>query len=86
MVTAIARGEGGIVMSFALSRLSRNDLDWHHLVYLCRWCDTLIADEQGLYDPSSSGDRMMLGIRGQVSGCSPSAVSVPGTTRWMSCS
>jgi excisionase family DNA binding protein len=67
MVTAIARGEGGIVMSFELSRLSRNDLDWHHLVYLCRWSDTLIADEQGLYDPSSSGDRMMLGIRGQVS-------------------
>jgi len=66
MVAAVARGEVGIVMSFELSRLSRNDLDWHHLVYLCRWTDTLIADEQGLYDPSSSADRMMLGIRGQV--------------------
>ena len=67
MVAAVARGEVGIVMSFELSRLSRNDLDWHHLVYLCRWTSTLIADEQGLYDPSSSGDRMVLGIRGQVS-------------------
>jgi DNA invertase Pin-like site-specific DNA recombinase len=67
IVAAVARGEVGIVMSFELSRLSRNDLDWHHLVYMCRWTDTLIADEQGLYDPSSSGDRMMLGIRGQVS-------------------
>lgn len=67
MVTAIARGEAGIVMSFELSRLSRNDLDWHHLVYLCRWSGTLIADEEGLYDPSASGDRMTLGIRGQVS-------------------
>jgi len=67
MVAAVARGEVGIVMSFELSRLSRNDLDWHHLVYLCRWTGTLIADEQGLYDPSSSGDRMVLGIRGQVS-------------------
>jgi excisionase family DNA binding protein len=67
MVAAVARGEVGIVMSFELSRLSRNDLDWHQLVYLCRWTGTLIADEQGLYDPSSSGDRMMLGIRGQVS-------------------
>ncbi|HEY3195161.1 MAG TPA: recombinase family protein [Candidatus Dormibacteraeota bacterium] len=67
MVAAVARGEVGIVMSFELSRLSRNDLDWHHLVYLCRWTNTLIADEQGLYDPSSSADRMVLGIRGQVS-------------------
>jgi len=67
MVTAVARAEGGIVMSFELSRLSRNDLDWHHLVYLCRWTNTLIGDEQGLYDPSSSADRMVLGIRGQVS-------------------
>jgi DNA invertase Pin-like site-specific DNA recombinase len=67
MVAAVARGEVGIVMSFELSRLSRNDLDWHQLVYLCRWTGTLIADEQGLYDPSSSSDRMVLGIRGQVS-------------------
>ena len=67
MVAAVARGEVGIVMSFELSRLSRNDLDWHHLVYLCRWTNTLIADEQGLYDPSSVNDRMVLGIRGQVS-------------------
>jgi hypothetical protein len=33
----------------------------------CRWTNTLIADEQGLHDPSSSADRMVLGIRGQVS-------------------
>jgi hypothetical protein len=48
-------------------RLSRNDLDWYQLVYLCRWSGTLIADRQG-YDPLSSSDRMVLGIRGQVSG------------------
>lgn len=67
IVAAVARGEVGVVMSFELSRLSRNDLDWHHLVFMCRWTSTLIADEQGLYDPSSSADRMVLGIRGQVS-------------------
>ncbi|MBK7583128.1 MAG: recombinase family protein [Myxococcales bacterium] len=54
-------------MSLEVSRLSRNDSDWHHLVYLCRWTGTLIADEHGVYDPSSSADRMVLGIRGQVS-------------------
>jgi DNA invertase Pin-like site-specific DNA recombinase len=67
MVSAVARGEVGIVMSFERSRLSRNDLDWHQLVYLCRRSGTLVADEQGLYDPSLSGDCMVLGIRGQVS-------------------
>lgn len=67
LVGAVARGEVGIVMSLELSRLSRNDSDWHHLVHLCRWTATLIADEQGVYDPTSGADRMVLGIRGQVS-------------------
>jgi DNA invertase Pin-like site-specific DNA recombinase len=67
LVGAVARGEVGIVMSLEVSRLSRNDADWHHLVYLCRWTDTLIADEHGVYDPASGSDRMVLGIRGQVS-------------------
>jgi len=67
LVTRVARAEGGIVLSLELSRFARNDPDWHHLVYLCRWTATLIADEQGLYDPTASADRMVLGIRGQVS-------------------
>jgi DNA invertase Pin-like site-specific DNA recombinase len=67
LVAAVARGEVGIVMSLELSRLSRNDPDWHHLVHLCRWTGTLIADEHGLYDPTSGPDRMVLGIRGHVS-------------------
>jgi DNA invertase Pin-like site-specific DNA recombinase len=67
LVSAVARGEVGIVMSLEISRLSRNDADWHHLVYLCRWTGTLIADEHGVYEPASSADRMVLGVRGQVS-------------------
>ena len=67
LVGSVARGEVGIVMSLELSRLSRNDVDWNHLVYLCRWTGALIADEHGVYDPSSCADRMVLGVRGQVS-------------------
>src|SRR2546427_9802773 len=67
LVSAVARGEGGIVMSLELSRLARNDPDWHHLVYLRRWTETPIADEHGIFDPAASADRMVLGIRGQVS-------------------
>jgi len=67
LVRAVARGEAGVVMSLELSRLARNDLDWNHLMYLCRWTGTLIKDERGLYDPASRQDRMILGIQGYVS-------------------
>lgn len=67
LVGAVARGEVGIVMSLELSRLARNDADWSHLIYLCRWTGALIADEQGVYDPCDGADRMVLGIRGHVS-------------------
>ena len=67
LVAAVARDEVGIVVGLEVSRLARNSPDWHQLVYLCRWTNTLIADGHTIYDPSSSADRMVLGIRGQVS-------------------
>lgn len=67
LVAAVGRSEAGIVSCLEMSRLARNNVDWHQLVYLCRWTDTLIADETGIYNPSISTDRMVLGIRGQVS-------------------
>ena len=67
LVAAVGRSEAGIVYCLEMSRLARNNVDWHQLVYLCRWTGTLIADETGIYDPSLSTDRMVLGIRGQVS-------------------
>jgi len=67
LVAAVGRSDAGIVSCLEMSRLARNNVDWHQLVYLCRWTDTLIADETGIYDPSLSTDRMVLGIRGQVS-------------------
>jgi excisionase family DNA binding protein len=67
LVTAVGRGEGGIVVSLEVSRLARNSPDWHNLIYMSRWTDTLISDGQTIYDPKLSADRMVLGIRGQVS-------------------
>jgi DNA invertase Pin-like site-specific DNA recombinase len=67
LVTAAGRGEAGIVISLEVSRLARNSPDWHNLIYLSRWTDTLITDGQTIYDPKVSADRMVLGIRGQVS-------------------
>jgi len=66
LIAAVAQGEVGIVLALEVTRLSRNSPDWHHLLYLCRFSETLIADEHTVYDPELSGDRMVLGIRGQM--------------------
>lgn len=66
LIAAVAQGEVGIVIALEVSRLSRNSPDWHHLLYLCRFSETLIADEHTVYDPESSSDRLLLGIRGQM--------------------
>jgi DNA invertase Pin-like site-specific DNA recombinase len=67
LVAAVGRGEVGIVIALEVTRLARNSPDWHHLVYLCRWTETLIADEHAVYDPADGSDRMVLGLRGQMS-------------------
>lgn len=67
LVNAVAQGQAGIVIGLEVSRLARNSPDWSHLLYMCRWTGTLIADEHGVYDPADAADRMVLGVRGQVS-------------------
>ena len=67
LISAVGSGEGGIVISLEASRLARNSPDWYNLIYLSRFTQTLIADGETVYDPAVSADRMVLGIRGQVS-------------------
>ena len=67
LIAAVAQGEVGIVIALEVTRLARNSPDWHHLLYLCRFTNTLIADEHTVYDPDQSSDRLVLGIRGQMS-------------------
>lgn len=67
MATAVGRGRVGIVLSLEASRLARNNSEWYQLIYLCRWTNTLIGDELGIYDPADANDRLLLGIRGQMS-------------------
>ena len=52
LVAAIGLGEVGIVMVTEVSRLSRLSSDWHRVIELCAVFRTLIADEDGIYDPS----------------------------------
>ena len=66
MVAEVSLGRAGIVLGLECSRLARNNADWHQLLELCAVTGTLICDEDGLYDPRSFNDRMLLGLKGTM--------------------
>ena len=57
----------GLVLGLELSRLARSCKDWHHLVEVCALFDTLLFDQDGVYDPNDSNDRLLLGLKGAMS-------------------
>ena len=67
LVTDVGMGRAGIVMGLEVSRLARNNADWHRLLEICALADTLILDEDGIYDPTSFNDRLLLGLKGTMS-------------------
>ncbi len=67
LVAAVALGEVGIVLSREVSRLSRNDKDWCHLTEVCQAFETLIGDEDQVYDLDMMDDQLVLGIKGTMS-------------------
>jgi DNA invertase Pin-like site-specific DNA recombinase len=62
LVTDVGMGHAGIVMGLEVSRLARNNADWHRLLEICALADTLILDEDGVYDSASFNDRLLLGL------------------------
>ena len=54
-------------MGLEVSRLARNSTDWHRLLEICALTDTLILDEDGIYDPAHFNDRLLLGLKGTMS-------------------
>jgi DNA invertase Pin-like site-specific DNA recombinase len=67
LITDVSLGRAGIVMGLEVSRLARNSMDWHRLLELCALSETLILDEDGLYDPAHFNDRLLLGMKGTLS-------------------
>ncbi|MBM4366456.1 MAG: recombinase family protein [Deltaproteobacteria bacterium] len=67
LVTEVGMGRAGIVMGLEVSRLARNSADWHRLLEICALTDTLILDEDGVYDPAYFNDRLLLGLKGTMS-------------------
>lgn len=67
LVAAVGLGEVGVVLGLEVSRLARSSTEWHRLLEICALTDTLILDEDGLYNPAQFNDRLLLGLKGTLS-------------------
>ncbi len=67
LVSDVGMGRAGIVLGLEVSRLARNSTDWHRLLEICALSETLILDEDGLYNPVDFNDRLLLGLKGTMS-------------------
>jgi DNA invertase Pin-like site-specific DNA recombinase len=67
LVAEVSLGQVGIIVGYEVSRLARNNADWYHLLDLAAVFDTLIADDDGVYNPRLFNDRLLLGLKGTMS-------------------
>jgi DNA invertase Pin-like site-specific DNA recombinase len=67
LMTEVSLNHVGLVLGLELSRLSRSNKDWHQLIDVCGIFNTLLCDQDGVYDPLDSNDRLLLGLRGAMS-------------------
>ncbi|MCY3886411.1 MAG: recombinase family protein [Chloroflexi bacterium] len=67
LVGEVSMGRAGLVLGLEVSRLARNSTDWHRLLEICALSETLILDEDGVYDPLDFNDRLLLGLKGAMS-------------------
>jgi hypothetical protein len=81
LLAEVALDHVGIILGVEMSRLARSNKDWHQLLELCARFGTLIADLDGLYDPSLYNDRLLLGLKGddvRSRATHPAAATAPG--------
>jgi DNA invertase Pin-like site-specific DNA recombinase len=67
IVGDVSVGEVGLVLGLEVARLARNAADWFPLVEMCALTDTLIGDEDGIYDGNDYNDIVVLGFKGTFS-------------------
>jgi DNA invertase Pin-like site-specific DNA recombinase len=67
LVAEVGLGQVGAVLSLEVSRLARSCSDWYRLLEICALTETLVIDEEGVYDPGSYNDRLLLGFKGTMS-------------------
>lgn len=66
LVAAVCMGEVGAVAARELSRFARNSREWQQLIEVCRVVDTILIDNEQVYSPRVSNDRLLLGLKGSL--------------------
>jgi DNA invertase Pin-like site-specific DNA recombinase len=66
MVAEVCLGKVGAVAAREVSRFARNNRDWQQLVEVCRVVDTVLIDQDTVYAPRHSNDRLLLGLKGSL--------------------
>ncbi len=66
LVADVSMGQVGAVFALEVSRLARSNLDWHRLLELCAFTQTLVIDEDGCYNPADFNDGLLLGLKGTM--------------------
>ena len=66
MVAEVCMGKVGAVAAREVSRFARNSREWQQLVEVCRVVDTILVDQETIYDPRQSNDRLLLGLKGSL--------------------
>jgi hypothetical protein len=78
LLTEVTLDHVGMVLGLEMSRLARSNKDWHHLLELCALFGTLLADQEGIYEPREPNDRLVLGLKARC----PNWRSIPCATGW----
>jgi DNA invertase Pin-like site-specific DNA recombinase len=66
MVAEVCLGRVGAVAAREVSRFARNSREWQQLVEVCRVVDTVLIDQEAVYAPRASNDRLLLGLKGSL--------------------
>src|SRR5437016_2679876 len=66
MVAEVCLGKVGAVCACEVSRFARNSRDWQQLIEMCRVVDTVLVDQETIYAPRHSNDRLLLGLKGSL--------------------
>jgi DNA invertase Pin-like site-specific DNA recombinase len=67
IVARVCLGEVGAIFGLEVSRLARSNADLSKLLELARLTETLVVDTDGVYDLADFNDRILLGLKGQMS-------------------
>jgi DNA invertase Pin-like site-specific DNA recombinase len=67
VLAEVALDHVGLILGLEVSRPARCCKDWYQLLELCARFHTLLADTDGVYDPTNYNDRLLLGLKGMMS-------------------